>query len=137
MSEPRKLSERISKRLARNPMNLSVEDKALIQNTESLEVQVAQLQVKADKFDQIKNGMDWLGDPSGDIILMEINTYRQCARDYKEKKDVTESRLRAAQELIEKWRKVNLSNGFDDLIGHNIETTYEICADELEATLGG
>ena len=51
--------------------------------------------------------------------------------------EVLEARLAEVKKLPEKWRHVNLSNGFDDLVGHNIETTYEICADDLESVLRG
>lgn len=77
--------------------SLMPETQSMICEVESLEAEVEQLQVKADKFDQIKSAMGWLADPSADIILMEISTYRQSAKNYKEKKEVAESALREAQ----------------------------------------
>ncbi len=62
--------------------------------------EVEHLEEKADKFEQIKTAMGWLADPSADIILMEIGTYRQAAKNYKEKKDAAESALREAQDSI-------------------------------------
>ena len=81
------------------------------QEVESLEAEVEQLQVKADKFDQIKSAMGWLADPSADIILMEISTYRQAAHNYKEKKDAVESALREAREENKQLKEQLKSTG--------------------------